>query len=178
MYALRQAFDRTTAREADRLVGEGRQADAWAMLPRLTFPAALDVAVRLAGSDWTPPDGGSDLLDRALPAARLGPEALGPSLSGTPRPLPPVPGPGSVSGLSFAPDAPLLAVGRHAQGTEIWTTGTPSLVTRLPAPDPATDPPTAATSSGARNTSFRTPRALPAPAAGAGRRRAGRRPVP
>lgn len=106
---------------AEREIRAGRPGDAWALLPGLPFSAALGVVSRLDAVGWSPPDPAGTVLRRVRPAARLPAGSLDAILSGVPSLLGAIPGSPPVSALSFAPDAPALAVTGYEHGLEVWS---------------------------------------------------------
>lgn len=126
------------ARRADRLIRTGRSGEAWELVPRLPLAGALRVVARLAASGWSPLGPARGVFDRVLPAASLDPERVAPLLSGAAVPLTAIPGPRPVAALSFAPDAPTLAIARYDHGLETWDVRSGRLLHRHPSPDPET----------------------------------------
>lgn len=125
---------------AEREIRAGRPGDAWALLPGLPFSAALGVVSRLDAVGWSPPDPAGTVLRRVRPAARLPAGSLDAILSGVPSLLGAIPGSPPVSALSFAPDAPALAVTGYEHGLEVWSVRPLSLLRRYGSPDAEAGP--------------------------------------
>lgn len=103
-----------------RLIQVGRHEEAFAAIPQLCFPDALTAIMRLVDADWSAPVEFAELAERVLPAARSGTGALVPFLAGAALALPGIASGRPVSGLSFAPDAAILAVALHEHGLQRW----------------------------------------------------------
>lgn len=131
----RHAHVRRVSRRAERLIRSGRLAEAGGLLPQLPFRPALRLLASLDAAGWAPAAPVGPVFDRVRPAARLAAEATAPLLSGRPQRLGTVADGASVVALSFAPDAPTLAVATYAHGLEVWGVRPLEMIRRYDPPD-------------------------------------------